>query len=61
MNPSIESLKQAQFQLESLLHKLEKVIVKLKPGSAQASLAHHRIEALHIALNLIEKELLRQA
>lgn len=54
---SPEDLKAAHFQLESLLHKLEKVVLKLKPGSAQESLAKHRIEALKLALDLIEHSL----
>lgn len=57
VNYSLDDLIKARKQLESLLSKLEKVEPKLKPGSSQHSLLKNRVNALNVALALIEREL----
>lgn len=49
-------LEEARRTLESLLSKLEKVLLKLSPGTSQHTLANRRIQALQIALELIRLE-----
>ena len=53
-----EELKDALQAIVSTIHKCEKVLPKLKEGSAQQTLLTRRIKALRISVELIEKELL---
>ncbi len=57
-NYSEEDLDQAAIRITSLIHKCEKSLKKLidRERSSQKSLLVNRIEALKIALSLIEKE-----
>ena len=48
---------EAKRALLSTLHKCEKVFPKRKESSAQQTLLKRRIEALRIAVELMEKEL----
>ncbi len=57
-NYSEENLEQAAIRIESLILKCQKSLEKLtdRSKSSQKSLLINRIEALRIALSLIEKE-----
>jgi len=52
-----EDLKEAISALTSTMNKCEKVLPKLKAGSAQQTLTQRRIKALKISVELLEKEL----
>ncbi len=56
MHP-LPELREAARQLGSLRAKCEKAGEKLRPGSAQKTLNARRIEALQVALALIEREM----
>lgn len=58
MDPfSKEDLEEALRAIASTIGKCEKVEPKLKPGSSQHTLLERRIKALHIAAELIRREL----
>lgn len=50
-------LEQAKTALSSTLSKCEKALQKLKEGSPQATLTSRRIDALKVALFLIDEKL----
>ncbi len=50
-------LGEAHRAIASTLGKCEKIVPKLRPGTAQHTLLDRRIRALEIALALIEREL----
>jgi hypothetical protein len=50
-------LEEAKRAIISTINKCEKVFPKLKEGAAQQTLLKRRMEALRIAVGLIEKEL----
>jgi hypothetical protein len=50
-------LAEAHRAIASTLGKCEKIVPKLRPGTAQHTLLDRRIRALEIALALIEREL----
>ena len=50
-------LKEALRAIISTLNKCEKARLNLKEGSAQQTLLVRRIKALHISIDLIEREL----
>ena len=52
-----EELQEALRSIASTISKCEKVQPKLKPGTSQHTLLVRRIKALHIASDLIQKEL----
>lgn len=52
-----DKLIQATTVIESLLHKCEKSMLKLRYRTSQHTLLKNRIEALKIALELIESEI----
>lgn len=60
---NVDDLKEAQRQIDSILHKLRATIVTLESKGhperykSQITLAKRRIEALEIANELIEREL----
>lgn len=56
-NDSQEKLIRATTVIESLIHKCEKSLQKIAGKTSQHALLTNRIEALKIALNLIEKEM----
>ncbi|GHC60680.1 hypothetical protein SAMN05421855_10869 [Ulvibacter litoralis] len=51
-----DKLIQATTVIESLLHKCEKSVLKLSDRTSQYTLLKNRIEALKIAIELIENE-----
>ncbi|MET4081536.1 hypothetical protein ABIB40_001485 [Pedobacter sp. UYP30] len=53
-------LDKATIVIKSLLNKCEKSLQKLTNGTSQHTLLINRIEALKIALTLIEKEILNK-
>lgn len=50
-------LEEAARSIESTLHKCEKALEKLKPGTPQWTLTHRRIKAFRLSLALIAREL----
>lgn len=52
-----EELAEARRSIDSTLHKCEKALEKLRPGSASHTLTARRIRAFRIALDLIGREL----
>jgi hypothetical protein len=52
-----EELEEALGANNSTINKCEKVLPKLKEGSAQQTLLNRRINALKISVDLIEREL----
>ncbi len=52
-----EELSEALRSIVSTLHKCEKAIEKLSPGTPQHTLTRRRIEAFRIAIALIEREM----
>lgn len=52
-----EELEEALRAITSTISKCDKVLPKLKEGSAQQTLLTRRIKALHIASDLIKREL----
>jgi hypothetical protein len=54
---SKEDLEEALRAITSTIGKCEKVLPKLKQGTAQHTLTERRIKALHIAAALIKREL----
>ncbi len=52
-----EELNEALRAIVSTIGKCEKVLPKLKPGTAQRTLLERRIKAFRIAAALIQKEL----
>lgn len=54
---SEQELLEAKRSIASTLSKCEKAILKLTPGKSQHTLTKRRIEAFHIALELIDREL----
>ena len=57
-NFSEQDLQKAHLALSSIASKCEKSSEKLKEGTPQYSLMRNRLKALHIALTLINKELM---
>jgi len=55
-NHTDDKLIQATTVIESLLHKCEKSVLKLSDRTSQYTLLKNRIEALKIAIELIENE-----
>lgn len=61
--PSLEELKEAKRQIDSILHKLEKTIQTLESKEnpqryfSQITLAKRRYRAMMIAIDLIEKQM----
>ena len=51
-----EELAEARRSIASTLSKCEKVLEKLRPGSASHTLTARRIQAFRIALDLIDQE-----
>lgn len=56
-NYTKEELEEALRAIASTINKCEKVLPKLKQGTAQHTLLQRRIKAFHIALILITREL----
>jgi hypothetical protein len=56
-NSSNDMLLKALQTINSMITRSENVQIKLKEGSAQASLTRNRLKALYIALWLVTKEL----
>ena len=54
-----EELAEAQRAIDSTLHKCEKALEKLRPGSSAHTLTVRRIRAFRIALALIGREMER--
>lgn len=52
-----DDLDEAKYSIESTLHKCEKALEKLKPGSPQYTLTIRRIRAFRLSLLLIGREL----
>ena len=51
-----EELAEAQRAIDSTLHKCEKALEKLRPGTSAHTLTVRRIRAFRIALALIDRE-----
>ena len=56
-----EELAEAQRAIDSTLHKCEKALEKLRPGTSAHTLTVRRIRAFRIALALIDREMERGA
>lgn len=54
---TFQELVEAKKSIESILHKCQKSILKLKENSAQHTLMVRRIQAFEIALRLIEQDI----
>jgi len=52
-----QEMEEAERAIASLLHKCEKVLEKLTPGTSQHTLTQNRIAALRVALILIRERL----
>jgi len=55
VNFTQEEYLEAQRAMTSLLSKMEKVILKLNPGTSQHTLTLRRIDALKISVELIQQ------
>ncbi len=55
--PGASEIREAERALASLRSKLEKVVPKLAPGTAQRTLAERRVRALALSLDLVRKTL----
>ena len=60
-NYTVSELEEAKTALVSTLHKCEKIDEGKKLGKSQQTLLERRINALRIALDLIERELIKNA
>ncbi len=56
-NYTVDELEKALKAIASMISRSEKVQIKLKEGSPQASLTRNRLKALYIAASLISEEL----
>ena len=56
MRYTTEELSEARRAIDSTLHKCEKALEKLRPGSSSHTLTVRRIRAFQIALALIDRE-----
>lgn len=57
MRYTTEELSEARRAIDSTLHKCEKALEKLRPGSSSHTLTVRRIRAFQIALELIDREM----
>ncbi|HJB31383.1 hypothetical protein [uncultured Oscillibacter sp.] len=57
MRYTTEELSEARRAIDSTLHKCEKALEKLRPGSSSHTLTVRRIRAFQIALALIDREM----